>query len=265
MKLKTIVATAATELEANLIFTEIAKTHAFIEFIKIDGCQVTVIYEPDQERLDRINREAEQKKATLPVAKKSAKQLAIEDLEAKVKQLGLDKDLFVTVTAVRSDKPQEYAVHNIDWNLPKPTIFKSKSAIAVSRKLTKIHKERQAAKVGHTLARSSAEVKQSQSKKISVTMALKNRLDREAQPTIKLTVGDTVTLKPDVKPVECNDFHTLPYCFTSTDIGTLVSVKSPRMRSKPGYSKYQAVVNFSKEGERAYLTARVELSDLLLA
>lgn len=152
MKLKAIVATATTEEEANLIFAEIAKTHAFIEFVKIDGCQVTVTYEPEQERLDRINKEAEEEKAALPPIKKSAKKLTIEDLEAKIKQLGLGKDLFITATVARPDKPQEYAVHNIDWNLPKPTIFKSKSAIAVSRKLTKIHKERQAVQAGHILA-----------------------------------------------------------------------------------------------------------------
>lgn len=152
MKLKAIVATATSETEANLIFAEIAKTHAFIEFFKINGCQVTVVYEPDQSRFDRINREAEEEKAALPPIKKSVKKLTIEDLEAKIKQLGLDKDLLVTVTAWRLDKPQEYTVYDINWNLLKPAIFKSKSAIAVSRKLSKIHKERQAVQVGHNLA-----------------------------------------------------------------------------------------------------------------
>ena len=152
MKLKAIVATATSEIEANLIFAEIAKTHAFIEFFKIDGCRITVVYEPDQSRFDRINREAKEEKAALPPIKKSVKKLTIEDIEAKIKQLGLDKDLLVTVTAWRLDKPQEYTVYDINWNLLKPAIFKSKSAIAVSRKLSRIHKERQAVQVGHNLA-----------------------------------------------------------------------------------------------------------------
>lgn len=152
MKLKAIVAAATSEVDANLIFAEIAKTHAFIEFFKIDRYQVTVVYEPDQSRFDRINREAEEEKAALPPIKKSVKKLTIEDLEAKIKQLGLDKDLLVTVTAWRLDKPQEYTVYDVNWNLLKPAIFKSKSAIAVSRKLSKIHKERQAVQVGHNLA-----------------------------------------------------------------------------------------------------------------
>ena len=156
--LRAIVATATSETEANLIFAEIAKTHAFIEFFKIDSCQVTVVYEPDQSRFDRINREADERCASLterpalPPIKKSADKLTVVDLEAKIKKLGLDKDLFIRVAIRNPDKPQKYIIHDLDWNFQKPATFESVSAIAVSRKLSKIHKKRQAVQVGHNLA-----------------------------------------------------------------------------------------------------------------
>lgn len=274
MNLKAIVATATTEKEAELICSEIFKSlrpHAYVHFFKIEGCQVTVVYEPNTARFERMNKEAKQ--ALSPAAKKPAKQLTIEDLEAKIKELGLDKDLFVCVGLRNPDRPQKYIIHDTKWNHHIPGIFESTSAIAVSRKLTKIYKERQAAKIGHVLA-----LDPSQPIDIQKVCPHCDRPLEKGQICCvhslvtgkviqnKLTVGDAVTLKPCAKPVECNDFsELLPYHFTSTDVGTLVSVKSPRMRSKPGCSKYQAIVNFSKEGARAYLTARVELSDLLLA
>mgnify|MGYP000246920805 CR=1 FL=1 len=146
MKLKAIVATATSETEANLIFAEIAKTHAFIEFFKIDSCQVTVIYEPDQSRFDRINKEADERCASLTAAEKSTminKQLVgIEDLEAKLCELGLDKDYLVTASAWSASKPQWYEVHH-KWPSIKPTVIRSNSADVVSCKLLEISDERQ--------------------------------------------------------------------------------------------------------------------------
>ena len=147
MKLKAIVATATSEIDANLIFAEIAKTHAFIEFFKIDGCQVTVVYEPDQSRFDRINRETDERCASLTAAEKSTmikKQLVgIEDLEAKLCKLGLDKDYLVTVNSWSASKPQWYEVHH-KWPSVEPTVIRSNSADVVNCKLLELSDERQA-------------------------------------------------------------------------------------------------------------------------
>lgn len=143
MKLRAIVATATRPEEAHLIFTEIAKSHHYIEFVKIEGRQVTIVYEPEQDRLDRLNQEAQAEQAALAPVKKSAKKLTLEDLNFKLKHLEL-RNLYVTVSAWVAGKPQEFQI--IDSSIfGNGLIFKSNSAIAVSRKLTKISKERQAA------------------------------------------------------------------------------------------------------------------------
>lgn len=82
-------------------------------------------------------------------------------------------------------------------------------------------------------------------------------------------IGDQVTLKAGVKPVEVNDFENYrqPYFFEAEDVATVFGVDSPRIRYKPGYPDTQTVVRFEKVGFKrvlAQLVARVETSDLEL-
>lgn len=74
--------------------------------------------------------------------KRQTKQLTIKDLEAKLKQLGLDKDLFVRIAIRNPDKPKKYIIHDINWYPANRAIFESTSPLAVSRKVTAIYKER---------------------------------------------------------------------------------------------------------------------------
>jgi hypothetical protein len=82
---------------------------------------------------------------------KHAEPLTIEDLEAKLKKLGLDKDLFVryAFSFNKNDDTlqKSYIIHDANWSMCTEPTFRSKSALLVSRQLTKIHKERQAAQV----------------------------------------------------------------------------------------------------------------------
>lgn len=91
-----------------------------------------------KEQSDDLNKDPEKQ------VKKNEKPVTIEDLEAKLKKLGLDKDLFVCRRIRDPDKGWKYIIHDIDWFPVNRAIFESYSSLAVSRKMTKIYKERQA-------------------------------------------------------------------------------------------------------------------------
>ncbi len=67
--------------------------------------------------------------------KKVAKLVTIEDLEAKLKKLGLDKDLFVYRGIRDPDKGWKYFIHDSNWYPTNRATFESYSAVVPSRSL----------------------------------------------------------------------------------------------------------------------------------
>ena len=150
--MRTIVATATTEQEANDIWLAIIAEQPHIEFANINGLQVTVIYTPIAEvEAEREKVEAEQEKADqewmqqhaqpkpkVKPAKKykqprpielynKAQDLCLDDIE-------LDRDNGIYTIRKRKVYGGEL-------------LFSSKSGISISRQLTKMHWNKQIAQL----------------------------------------------------------------------------------------------------------------------
>lgn len=93
-----------------------------------------------KERSDDLNSDTEGQ------AEKVTKPVTIEDLETKLKKLGLDTDLFVCRVIRDPDKGWKYIIHDINWYPKNRATFESYSVAATSRVLTRIYKERLVAK-----------------------------------------------------------------------------------------------------------------------
>lgn len=133
--MRTIVATATTEQEANDIWLAIIVEQPYVEFADITGLQVTVIYTPIAER------EAQQEELLEPeITTKTRKQPTIEELRAKVEKLFLDNLL-----VARVGKKWQIVVgygKNCD-----EVLYTCKTPIGISRQLTKMHWNKQIAQL----------------------------------------------------------------------------------------------------------------------
>lgn len=130
--MRTIVATATTEQEANDIWLAIVAEQPRIEFAEVNGLQVTVIYTPVAEvtaQQERDNQEWMQKHAPKKVTKKRGQPKALS-LQEKANNSGLarlvvDKNNGIYTITQRSSYGNEL-------------LFTSKSGVATSKKLTQL-------------------------------------------------------------------------------------------------------------------------------
>ena len=143
--MKTIVATAKTEQEVNEIWLAILAEQPHIEFANINGLQVTVIYTPvaeveaEREKADQewMQQHAQPKPKVKPAKKykqskpielyNKAQDLCLNDIE-------LDRDNRIYTLRKRKVYGGEL-------------LFSSKSGISISRQLTKMHWERNIARL----------------------------------------------------------------------------------------------------------------------
>lgn len=131
--MRVIVATATTEQEANDIFIAIVEEQPYIEFVNINGLQVTVIYTPVAEveaQREEAQREWMQEHAQPETPVKKRKQPRPIELQNKADKLGLshleiDKNDGIYTVSKRKCYGGE-------------VLFSSKSGISVSRQLTKM-------------------------------------------------------------------------------------------------------------------------------
>ena len=147
--MKTIVATAKTEQEVNEIWLAILAEQPHIEFANINGLQVTVVYTPvaeieaqfaeieaEREQADKEFWEKQTQSETNSTKKR--KQITVKDLNAKVEKLCLFH-LYV-------DKNE--GIYQIRNNYGKNEVLHTcKTAIGVSRKLTRIYWDKQIARL----------------------------------------------------------------------------------------------------------------------
>ena len=141
--MKTIVATATTEQEANDIWLAIIAEQPHIEFANITGLQVTVVYTPVAEveaQQEQADKEFWQKHAQPEITTKTRKQPTIEELRAKVEKLFLDNLL-----VARVGKKWQIVVgygKNCD-----EVLYTCKTPIGISRQLTKMSWDKQIARL----------------------------------------------------------------------------------------------------------------------
>ena len=148
-QMKTIVATATTEQEANDIWLAIIAEQPHIEFADINCLQVTVVYTPVAEieaqfaEIEAQREQADKKfweRQTQSEANstKKRKQIIVKDLNAKVEKLCL---FHLCV-----DKNE--GIYQIRNNYGKNEVLHTcKTAIGVSRKLTRIYWDKQIARL----------------------------------------------------------------------------------------------------------------------
>ena len=154
--MRTIVATAKTEQEVNEVWLAICEKYPHIEYVEINGLQVTVVYTPVAEieaqfaeieaQFAEIEAEREQadkefwERQTQSEANstKKRKQITVKDLNAKVEKLCL---FHLCV-----DKNE--GIYQIRNNYGKNEVLHTcKTAIGVSRKLTRIYWDKQIARL----------------------------------------------------------------------------------------------------------------------
>ena len=147
--MRTIVATAKTEQEVNKVWLAICEKYPHIEYVEINGLQVTVVYTPVAEieaQFAEIEAQREQadkefwERQTQSEANstKKRKQITVKDLNAKVEKLCL---FYLCV-----DKNE--SIYQIRNNYGKNEVLHTcKTAIGVSRKLTRIYWDKQIARL----------------------------------------------------------------------------------------------------------------------
>lgn len=132
--MRTIVATATTNQEANDIWLALCEQHPYVEYADINGLQVTFVYTPAAEKeaqQEQANREWMQQQAQSELKQtKKRKQPKPLELQAKADSIGLahleiDKNEGVITISKRKCYGGE-------------VLFSSKSGISVSRQLTKM-------------------------------------------------------------------------------------------------------------------------------
>ena len=147
--MKTIVATAKTEQEVNEVWLAICEKYLHIEYVEINGLQVTVVYTPVAEiEAQFAEIEAQQEQADKEFwerqtqseanSTKKRKQITVKDLNAKVEKLCLfhlcvDKN--EGIYQIRTNDGKNEVLHTC------------KTAISVSRKLTRIYWDKQIARL----------------------------------------------------------------------------------------------------------------------
>ena len=141
--MRTIVATAKTEQEVNEVWLAICEKYPHIEYMEINGLQVTVVYVPvaeveaQQEQADKEFWQKHAQPKIKPVRK--YKQPKSIELYNKVQNLclndiELDRDNGIYTIRKRKVYGGEL-------------LFSSKSGISISRQLTKMHWERNIARL----------------------------------------------------------------------------------------------------------------------
>ena len=146
--MRTIVATAKTEQEVNKVWLAICEKYPHIEYVEINGLQVTVVYIPVAEveaveaERERANQEWMQQhvqpEPEIKLARKykqpksielynKAQDLCLNDIE-------LDRDNGIYTIRKRKVYGGEL-------------LFSSKSGVSISRQLTKMHWERNIARL----------------------------------------------------------------------------------------------------------------------